>query len=315
MTQSILAGRNLGSLLGCLVAGLLPGAGVVRAHAQAFQASAHLYGSGSFFSFPDVSNSSSVRTVSATATHSGSFDNSGNPSNLETASVDGSATAGFGDLHLFLTASTKGVFASGGSGANASSQGEVTFTDRIRFDNTSLPLGSDIQVRLELNVFASTTLVTDDQNFGSGSSHVDVSLDLSDVSGLLGSVSFSQTELQSGVYQYHVAPSVYDFGKGVVLNLKTGVNYTLSGDMIGSASAGTVVSAASPAVVNAAATMDAGHTALFAIQPQTSGTTFTASSGGSYQAVPEPGEWTLMAGGALLGFAAWRRCRRVTSSR
>jgi hypothetical protein len=229
------------------------------------------------------------------------------------SAVQGSATANFGDLHLFLSSTTKGVFASGGSGANAGINGEVTFSDRIRFDNSSLPLGSDIQVRLELNVFASTTVVTDDANFGSGSSRVDVTLALGGASGQIGRVDFFQSDLQSGTYQTLITGGGSSFEKFLLLTLKTGVNYTLSGDMIGSTGAGSMVSAASPGVVNATATMDAGHTALFAIQPQTAGTSFTASSGGSYQAVPEPGEWTMLSGLALAGFAGWRRCRRVTS--
>lgn len=119
MAPSILAGKCRESLKRYLPAGLLAGAGALQASGQAFHASSHLSGSGSFFSFPDVSDFSSVRGVYSSVAHSGTFDTSGNSSNLEVAAVQGAATANFGDLHLFLSSPTKGGFASGGSGANA----------------------------------------------------------------------------------------------------------------------------------------------------------------------------------------------------
>ncbi len=288
-----------------LIAGALPAA------AQTFSTSAHLFGSGTTFSFPDVSNSSSVRAVSATVNHSGTFNLSSDPANASSASIQGDAAAGFGDLHLFLTATTVGNFASGGSGASASSKGGVTFSDRVRFDNTGLPLGSDISVRLELNVFDSVHLSAGAPDpFGGGYAGISATLSLQDSNGEVGSVSFLETNLQSATYQSKVAPATFVDNRFVTLTLKTGVNYTLSGVMDGEASVSSFVSEASPATVVSAATVDAGHTALFAILPQTPGTSFAASSGGTYQAVPEPQEWTLMAGVALIGWAGVRRWRK-----
>lgn len=287
-------------------------AGALPASAQSFSTSAHLFGSGTTFSFPDVSNSSSVRPVSATVNHSGTFNLSSDPANASSASIQGDATAGFGDLHLFLTATAVGNFASGGSGASASSKGGVTFTDRVRFDNTGLPVGSDISVRLELNVSASVHLSAGaPEPFGGGYAGISATLSLQDSNGEVGSVSFSESNLQSASYQSKVAPATFADNRFVTLTLKTGVNYLLSGIMDGEASASSFVSEASPSTVVSAATVDAGHTALFAILPQTPGTTFAASSGGNYQAVPEPQEWGMLVGGVLMGGAGVRRWRKA----